>query len=80
MLTNDQKAHDIAVAFAQAEYKNELERRRGTKDEPVITVQDRASSFYAFYEESIVEFNDKLNDPDRPRHYSRSSGDPTVPD
>ena len=35
MPAKDQKIHDIAIAFAHAEYKNELERRRGTVDEPV---------------------------------------------
>jgi len=53
MPAKDQKIHDIAIAFAHAEYKNELERRRGTADEPVVTVPDRIPGFYTFYEEAV---------------------------
>jgi len=57
MPTKNQKVHDIAIAFITTEYKNELERRRGTKDEPVVTVQDRVSSFCVFYEEVVATLN-----------------------
>ena len=54
-LSKEQKIHDLAVAFASVEYKNELDRRRGTPNEPKVSVQDRVPGFYTFYADAVRE-------------------------
>jgi len=53
MPTKSQKIHDIAIAFTNAEYKNELERRRDSQNEPIVNVQDRVPAFYATYRDAV---------------------------
>jgi hypothetical protein len=52
MLTNEQKCHDIAVAFAAAEYQHEIERRHTTLE----AAQQGASIFLFLYERALEEF------------------------
>jgi len=61
MPTKDQKIHDLAVAFAHAEYKNELERRRGTATEPIVTIPDRIPGFHVFYKDAVDIFRSHPN-------------------
>jgi len=50
-LTKEQKIHDIAIAFAAAEYQNEIERRRMTLEK----AQQGLHVFVFLYERALED-------------------------
>jgi hypothetical protein len=56
-----QEVHELAIAFATAEYENELARR---KMESIEAPQQRASMFYFLYTMALQDFMSSAGYPD----------------
>ena len=61
MPTKDQKAHDLAVAFAVAEYENELKRRHDKSDVTIDAPQQKSLVFHFLYDNAIKDFKKRLD-------------------
>jgi hypothetical protein len=61
-LTKEQKIHDLAVAFATAEYSNGLKRQEVDTSE---AAQNGSLIFLSLYKGALVDFErDQRNSPD----------------
>jgi hypothetical protein len=55
MVDKDQRNHDIAVAFATAEYKNNFEWQRASGNNPDTTaIVGKVVSFASYYREAVA--------------------------